>query len=129
MTPGARRGLAYLFVLVLLIIGGAYYQSARSVSRVSAEQHRLNVQQHNLAVQERRLHQEVLTQCRWYGDVGNLAAAPVALNPRTHQASKIGIGAVADSRVAWRGLGCPGTLRPPGASFRHWARVFHLSAR
>lgn len=39
MTAGARRGLAYVLVLVFLITGGAYWQSSRSVNelrRVSA---------------------------------------------------------------------------------------------
>ncbi|HEX7995896.1 MAG TPA: hypothetical protein VF506_18405 [Streptosporangiaceae bacterium] len=69
-----------------------------------------------------------LTQCQFNRDLGNLAKVKVALNPKTHKASKVGIAIVADSRAAFRGLGCRGELDKPGPSFIHWARIYKLPA-
>ena len=49
MTAGARRGLAYVLLLVFLITGGAYWQSARAINNLRAvtatvaSQHRVQV--------------------------------------------------------------------------------------
>lgn len=114
MSPGARRGLLYLLVLGIAINTAAFWLSARSVNDVRYQQD--------------RLHAAVLKLCQFNADLGNAAADPVTLNPATHKASELGIQILADSRAAWRGLGCPGALQAPSPSFTHWAREYHLPA-
>lgn len=114
MTPGARRGLLYLLVLGVAVNLAAFWLSARSVN--------------DIRVQQLKLHAAVLNLCQFNADLGNAAASPVTLNPMTHKASPLGIQILADSRAAWRGLGCPGRLEAPSPSFSHWARAYHLPA-
>ena len=96
---------AYLHVVTYLMIAALLIIGARSYGAILTQQH---------------------SQCHWYLDVGNVATSPVAVSAATHKASKIGIAAIADSRAAFRGLGCPGQLEQPGPSFSHWAKVYGL---
>ena len=105
MTQGARRGLFYLAALMALIVGGAYYQSTVAINT---------------------LRSQVQNQCGFTRDLGDVAAAPVMVNPATHKASKVGIAIIADSRSAFRGLDCPGQLTKPGPTFVRWAKFYNL---
>ena len=136
MTAGARRGLLYLLILAMALIGGSYYQSSRSQNRLAvqqAAQHRQQIALHKqqaalaraLAIQ----HRQTLKLCQLNADLGNVAASPVTLNPATHKATRLGIVIIVDFRTAFRGLGCPGRLRNPGPSFTHWAKKYGLPYR
>jgi len=70
-----------------------------------------------------------MTICGEQKDIGNLAAIKVTVNPATHKAAKLGIAIIADSRLAWAGLGCPGRLNKPGRSFLRWAAYYDISYR
>ena len=91
--------ITYVFIAALLVIG------ARSYNTLQTRQ---------------------LTQCQFNHDLGDLAAVKVVVSPQTHKASKVGIAIVADSRAAFRGLGCRGHLATPVPSFSHWAKVYGL---
>lgn len=112
--PVTRRDLLYLLILGVAVNTAAFWLSARSVSDVRHQQ--------------ARLHAAVLKLCQFNADLGDAAADPVTLNPATHKASELGIQILADSRAAWRGLGCPGHLRHPSPSFIRWARAYDLPA-
>jgi hypothetical protein len=101
MTSGAKRGLAYLVVVGILINAGVYYLSARSVNKLSVQQH---------------------AQCRFYADLGSLPIA-VGVNGK---ASIVAVTIVSDARVAWHRLGCTGTLQPADPSFLQWAAYYKL---
>ncbi len=64
-----------------------------------------------------------LSSCEFFAD---LAGLPVAVNPATGKASILGVKIISDSRVAWRGIGCSGSLARPSASLIRWARFYHL---
>jgi hypothetical protein len=102
MTRGARRAAAYLAVLLLVIGAASLLFTVREIGQLRAA---------------------VLSECAFAAD---LAGAPVSVAPATGKAAKLGVSIVADSRVQWRGLGCPGRLAPPAPSFVRWARYYHL---
>ena len=108
MTLGARRGLLYLLVLVLAVIGGAYALSASAVTE---------------------LHAEIRTQCAADQDIGNLAHGHLMVNPQTGKPPKILVAFIGHSRAAFYGLQCPGTLRPPTPVFVRWAREYGIPYR
>jgi hypothetical protein len=112
MTVGARRGLTYIFLLTVILIGGSYWQSSQAQNR--------------LASQQAALRMSVQAQCRFDADLGS---APITLNPATGKASLLGVSIVSDSRVAWHGLGCPGKLAPPSPSFLKWSKFYGLPYR
>lgn len=96
------RAAAFLFAFALVLAAGNLLFTAREVNTV---------------------RDAVRAQCGFDYD---LAGVPVAVNPATHKASVLGVKIVADSRLAWRGLGCTGTLPPPSPSFRRWAAYYHV---
>lgn len=102
MTAGALRAFVILSVITVALTFTTWYHGN---------------------TQAGRLTREVQSQCRFDGD---LAGLPVALNPATHQASKLGVQIVSDSRVAWLLAGCPGKLAPPSPSFTRWAKFYRL---
>jgi hypothetical protein len=63
------------------------------------------------------------SSCRFFAD---LAGLPITVSPSTHTATLLGVEIISDAREAWHGRGCPGTLPPPSASFRHWAAYYRL---
>lgn len=97
---------SYAFVslaaLVLLLAGANLLFTAREVNQVRGT---------------------VLASCGFAADLGG---APLSVNPKTGQASRLGVQIVSDSRVQWHGLGCPGVLPPPAPTFMKWARYYHL---
>jgi hypothetical protein len=102
ITRGARRAALGLIALTLLVGGGnlwASWDEARGVQHAAA------------------------SSCRFFAD---LAGVPITVVPATGKASMLGVQIVSDSRVAWRGLGCPGTLPPPSPSFALWAKFYGL---
>ena len=99
------QGMAGLVALTLVVGGGNLWASWTEGQGV----------QHSSA-----------SACRFFAD---LAGLPVTVTPTTKKASLLGVQIVADSRLAWRGLGCPGTLAPPAPSFEQWARYYHLPYR
>lgn len=101
MTSGARRGLLFLLVLGVLVNGGAYYLSARSVDTLRTEQQ---------------------ASCRFDADIGG---APVA-SQKGVKPSLLGVSIVSDARVAWHGLHCPGRLQAADPSFVKWAKHYRL---
>jgi hypothetical protein len=107
MTTGAQHAFAFILVVMLLLVAGTLLFSARQVGA---------------------LRDSVRTQCQFARDLGDVAASPVMVNPATHKASKVGIAIIADSRLVFHGLGCPGTLTKPGLSYLHWARYWKLPA-
>ena len=116
MTPGAGRGLLYIVILTVALYGGSYYQSTRAVDSVRH-------QQVKLAAALEAEHQRTLERCHQDADIGS---APIAVNPATGKASKLGVSIVADARTEWHGIGCPGHLAPPTRSFVHWAKAYKL---
>jgi hypothetical protein len=104
MTQGALRAAVILLVVSAVFTGATLLVTARQI---------------------RTLHMEISSQCKFDSDLG---AAPITVNPATHKASLLGVSIVADSRLAWRGLRCPGTLPPPDPSFVKWARYWKLPA-
>lgn len=107
MTPGARHAFMILTVIIFLFAAAGLIMGARAYNGLQSRQ---------------------LTMCQFNHDLGDLASVPVTLNPHTHKASKIGIAIIADSRSAFRGLGCHGVLTKPGPSFTRWARHYGLPA-
>lgn len=105
ITRGARRAAAGLLVLTLLVGAGNLWASWDLTRGV----------QHDAA-----------SSCRFFAD---LAGVPITVSPATGRPSLLGVQIVSDSRLAWRGLGCPGTLPPPSASFAQWAKYYHLPYR
>ncbi len=104
MTRGARWAAIGLLLLTL-IVGGA-----------------------NLLATYLQVHTvrgAVQAECRFNHDLGGV---PITINPATKKASLLGVEIVADSRLAWRGLGCPGQLPAPSPSFVRWALYYHLPA-
>jgi hypothetical protein len=104
MTRGARLAAIGLLILVLIMGGANLLATYLQVHTVRA------------AVQ---------AECHFNYDLGGV---PITVNPATRKASVLGVKIVADSRAAWRGLGCPGLLPSPSPSFAHWARYYHLPA-
>lgn len=104
ITPGAKRAVVMLFVLVVALTAANLWFTASEVDRVRGA---------------------VLASCAFAADVGS---APVAVAPGG-KASELGVAIVADSRAQWRRLGCPGHLAPPQPSFIRWARYYGLDAR
>lgn len=102
MTSGARRAVAGLLVIFIGFAAIVILYTAANTQRLT---------------------REVRSQCRFDGD---LAGVPITLNPATHQASKLGVEIISDSRVAWHQAGCPGRLAPPSPSFTRWARFYRL---
>lgn len=103
MTRGARWAAIGLLLLTL-IVGGANLLATY--------------------LQVRTVRSAVQAECHFNHDLGGV---PITVGP-TGKASVLGVEIVADSRLAWRGLGCPGTLPPPSPSFVKWALYYHLPA-
>lgn len=101
ITPGARRAVAVLAVLMLMTGAASIFFTASQVSALRAA---------------------VLASCAFAADLGS---APFPAG----KVSKLGVSIVADSREQWRRLGCPGHLAPPGPGFIKWARFYHLPDR
>ena len=105
ITRGARRAAVGLLVLTLITGAGnllASWNEARGVQHAAA------------------------SSCRFFAD---LAGVPIAVSPATGKPAELGVQIVSDSRIAWRGLGCPGVLPPPSPSFAQWARYYRLPYR
>lgn len=105
ISRGAKRAAIGLLILVLLVGGGnlwASWDETRGVQRAAA------------------------SSCRFFAD---LAGVPIAVSPATGKASLLGVQIVSDSRLAWRGLRCPGSLPPPSPSFEQWAKYYRLPYR
>jgi hypothetical protein len=111
LNRATRRALIYLFAVAVAIGGANLYWTSREVG-----QQRTTTDQ---------LRTAVVASC---GFAADLASAPVVAGP-TGKASQLGVKIVSDSRVQWRGLGCPGHLAPPQPSFVKWAKVYHLPWR
>jgi len=104
-TRSARLAAAGLLILTLLVGAGnlwASWDETRSVQHAAA------------------------SSCRFFAD---LAPLPITTSPATGKASLLGVKIVSDSRLAWRGLGCPGSLPPPAPSFAQWAKYYRLPYR
>jgi hypothetical protein len=104
ITVGALRAVIFLFMFASLVGVFNLWWTSRQVGAQ---------------------HHSVIAQCKFDYDLSGL---PVTLNPATGKPSLLGVQIVSDSRVAWRGLGCPGRLAPPAPSFARWARYYHLPA-
>ena len=102
ITPGALRAIAVMFVLMVALAAFNLLFTAREVNQLRA------------AVQ---------SECAFAADVGS---APVVTPNVSAKPSKLGVSIVADSRVQFRRLGCPGHLAPPQPSFVKWARFYDL---
>jgi hypothetical protein len=63
--------------------------------------------------------------CSFYRD---LAGLPVTILATTGRPSELGMSIIANSRAAYRDLGCQGPLPPPSPSFTHWASYYRLPA-
>ncbi len=100
MTSGARRAIVVLFGLTVLLAGLNLLFTVREVSAV---------------------HDAVIASCEFDSDLGT---APIIIVPPAKKAGLLGVKIVSDARVAWRGLGCPGTLAPPGPGFYRWAKFY-----
>jgi hypothetical protein len=126
MTRGARRAIIYLFTLTVVLAGLNLYWTSREVGQVRGVVRTQAAQARVQAAQVRKLRTAVRSSCNFAAD---LAGAPVAVSPATGKASELGVKIVSDSRVQWRGLGCPGRLAPAQPSFVKWARYYHLPSR
>ena len=102
MTGGARRAIVVLFLLTCLLAGLNLLFTVRQVA----------------AVQD-----ALIASCEFDSDLGT---APITVVPPAKKAGLLGVKIVSDARVAWRGLGCPGKLAPPGKGFVHWAHYYGL---
>jgi hypothetical protein len=105
ITRGARLAAIGLLILTLLTGAGNLWASLDLT---------------------RGVQQDAASSCRFFAD---LAGLPVAVTPATGKAALLGVEIVADSRLAWRGLGCPGALPAPAPSFILWARYYRLPYR
>jgi hypothetical protein len=103
LTAAARRAVVTLFTVCVLLAGTSMLFTGCQV---------------------RQLRQSVLSACLFAADI---AGAPVVAGP-AGKPSKLAVSIVSDSRVQWRGLGCPGRLPPPAPSFAKWAKYYHLPA-
>ena len=109
MTKGARRAsrrlgwsLVVLFVVTAAIgVGNLLFTKEQNHSIQRAE----------------------LSSCSFFL---HLAGLPVTTIGTTGKASLLAVQIVSDSRVSWRGRGCPGTLPLPSQSFRKWAAYYHV---
>lgn len=101
MTHGAARAVVMLFALVMAVGGANLFFTASEVSH---------------------LRGAISASCAFAADVGS---APIASAAKV-KPSRLGVSIVADSRMQWRRLGCPGQLAPPQPSFIRWARYYHL---
>ena len=103
ISRGARRAAAGMLALMLLVGAGnllASWDEARGVQHAAA------------------------SSCRFFAD---LAGVPISVSPATGKPpARLGVQIVSDSRIAWRGLGCPGVLPPPSPSFMLWAQYYRL---
>lgn len=97
-----RSPYAVLAVIVFLLAGANLLFTARDVNQ---------------------LRGAVLASCHFNADLGTV---PVSVNPKTGQASLLGVSIVSDARVAWHRLGCDGRLAAPAPSFVRWARFYKL---
>lgn len=104
MTRGARWAAIGLLILTLITGGANLLATYLEVSAVRGA---------------------VKAECHFNYDLGGV---PITVNPATGKASVLGVKIVADSRAAWRGLGCPGRLPSPSPSFVKWALYYHLPA-
>lgn len=111
MTRGALHATLFLFVFTLVLFAANILFTAHEVNSIRA-----NTTHIGMAVQ---------AQCHFNSD---LAGLPLAVNPKTGKAALLGVKIIADARLAWRVLGCPGTLPPPSPSFAKWARYYHQPA-
>lgn len=105
ISRGAKRAAIGLLILTLLVGGGNLWASWN---------------------EERGVQQAAASSCKFFAD---LAGVPVTVSPATGKASLLGVQIVSDSRLAWRGLRCPGILRAPSASFERWAKYYRLPYR
>ena len=95
--------LGYVVIVMLLAVGGSYYQSSRAINALRTAQQ---------------------SQCQADRDVADVAAAPVST--KAGKPSRILISYVGHIRAAYYGLHCPDGLKPPSPSFKHWARVYRV---
>jgi hypothetical protein len=63
--------------------------------------------------------------CRFYQ---HLAGAPVMAGA-SGKASRLGVSIIVDSRDAFTGQACPGSLPPPAPSLKRWAAYYRLRVR
>ena len=104
MTDGARRAIAYLLVLMLLLDAAILVWTFRQTGAANAR---------------------AQAQCSFDADLGG---APVATDPKTGKASLLGVTIISDARTAWHQARCSGQLAGPSPSFRQWAAYYRLPA-
>lgn len=104
MTAGARRAVAYLLVLMLLLDAAILVWASRQADDASAQ---------------------ARAQCQFDADLGG---APVTADPKTGKPSLLAVTVVSDARTAWHQAGCSGQLPGPSPSFRRWAAWYRLPA-
>src|SRR5258707_1559662 len=104
MTGGAKRGLLYLIVLTLVLVGGAYIQSSAAQNRLTAQQAELRRQQAALAKAIALHHRQQLKLCKFNAD---LARTPIPVNPATGKPSLLTVTIVSHALGAWHVLSRP----------------------
>lgn len=102
--------------LANLLFTSSNVQQVRANSALIQVQVQLN--QEIIAKQQRQIR----ASCNFYAD---LAGLPLANGP-DGKPSELGVKIISDSRGAWDGLGCPGTLAPPSASYVRGAALYRL---
>jgi hypothetical protein len=122
ITHGTRRAIVTLFALMTVFAVANLLYTSSQVGHVSGVVRTQDAQSGLLAGQVRKLETAVLASCAFAADVGTVPL-PAAPKP-----SRLGVSLIADSRLQWRELGCPGSLAPPTPSFTHWARYYGLPA-
>lgn len=68
------------------------------------------------------LREQQQAQCQFDKDLGSV---PLVVTPPAKKVSELGVKIVADSRFAYFGLHCPGSL-PPDPSLVKWEKYYHL---
>lgn len=135
-SPQSRqqaRYLAYslivLFIFTIVIGAGNLLFTSNQVHNVQANSEglsqantRLNRQLVAIIATNAKLRQQILADCGFDRD---LAGLPLANMPNG-KPSLIGVKIISDSRGAWAGHGCPGTLPPPDPTFVAGAKLYRL---
>lgn len=130
MTKGAQvatHRLAWsiivLFVVTLGIGLANLLFTSGQVHNLQRTNTRLDGQVQSLQRTNVRLEQQLHADCGWYGHIAGL---PVPFAPGAQKPSELSVRLISDSRVAWNGHGCPGTIPVPDPSLVKWAAYYHL---
>ena len=123
ITPGARRAarhlawsLSMLFLVTIGLLAASFLFQNSQLQQVRSNSAGLAAA---VALEQKQIHAD----CGFYG---HLSGLPVTLGP-DGKASRLGVQIISDSRGAFLGHGCPGTLPPPSSSFEKWAAYYHLT--